>query len=492
MGSIKLLDQVRSTIGVHGLVAPGDRLVAGVSGGPDSLALLHVLYSLREPLEISLHVAHLDHQLRGPASAADAAFVADLAQRWGLPATVGARDVATYARERRLSIEEAARHARYEFLAEVARRVGATRIAVAHNADDQVETILMHFLRGAGLGGLRGMAYQSALPFPFAAHDSSFATSHLILIRPLLDIPRAEIEAYCTENGLAPRVDSSNLDQALFRNRLRHEVLPYLERLNPNLRQVLLHTGHALADDYDLLQGQVREAFTVLAREEDGIIVLALAKWRALAPALQRGTLREAVRVLRSELRDFDWDHVEGARRIALDKATGALATLPQDLLLRVGYDELLIGPAAQVRNARRHDLPQLAADRLVVPVPGRVALPGSLWAARTAFTDTRVVPDRWTVLLDAGLIEEGLALRPRRPGDTFQPSGMKGKKSLHEFMIDEKIPRDVRERLPLLVSGDRILWVCGWRVDERARVTPATRRILQVTMEKDLWSAPA
>ncbi len=315
-----VLEQVRETILKHDLISQGAKVVVGVSGGPDSLTLLNCLRILSDELGIGLHVAHLNHQLRGSESDRDAQFVAWLAQEWKLPNTIGSRDVVALARSEHLSIEEAARRARYGFLIEVARQNGATTLAVAHNADDQVETVLMHFLRGAGLAGLRGMQYKIGvgdLPLGPSGSEGGFETPRapgpgpdLTLVRPLLDVTRDQIEAYCKQNALAPHYDQTNSDTTLFRNRLRNETLPYLETLNPNVRQTLIRAAHALADDFDFLQSQVHSAYVRVAHESENAIVFDRAAWRALHPAIQRGTLRAAVWQLRGDLRNIDWTHI--------------------------------------------------------------------------------------------------------------------------------------------------------------------------------------
>lgn len=203
-----VLEQARETILRHGLFSHGDKVVVGVSGGPDSLTLLNCLRLLSAELQIVLHVAHLNHQLRGGESDADAQFVAWLAQEWKLPKTIGTRDIRPLANSERLSVEEAARRARYEFLIEVAQGIGAKVIAVAHHADDQVETVLMHFLRGAGLAGLRGMRYKIRVSdLGFRVANSLISSPDLFLVRPLLDVTRDQIEAYCKRNYLAPHYD---------------------------------------------------------------------------------------------------------------------------------------------------------------------------------------------------------------------------------------------------------------------------------------------
>ncbi|HFD38988.1 MAG TPA: tRNA lysidine(34) synthetase TilS, partial [Anaerolineae bacterium] len=241
----RMLDRVRWLIEQDRLLTSGDRVVVGVSGGPDSLCLLHLLHRLQAEYDLALHVAHLHHSLRGADADADAAFVRQIAAAWGLPCTVEQADVPALAAEGKLAVEEAARQARYAFLRRVAIGVGARIVAVGHNADDQAETVLMHFIRGSGLAGLRGMLPRAPYPqFTNPQSTNSQSTSpHLTLIRPLLDISRADILAYCDRHGLTPRFDRSNLDTTYFRNWLRHEALPLLARHNPNVDQVLRRTA---------------------------------------------------------------------------------------------------------------------------------------------------------------------------------------------------------------------------------------------------------
>lgn len=473
-----LISRVRAVISHHALIARGDKVIVGVSGGPDSLVMLHVLCALRDDLQFTVHVAHLNHQLRAADSQADADFVAAIAREWQLDATIESRDVNALAQAKHLSIEEAARHARYAFLAEVAQKQGASVVAVAHNRDDQVETVLMHWLRGSGLAGLRGMLYKSQIP-----------NSNSQLIRPLLDVTRVEIEQYVQANGLTPREDKSNLDTTFFRNRLRHEVLPYLESLNPNLREVLYHSALSIADDYDSLGATIEREFSKVVREdkEHGAIVFSREAWRALHPALQRGTLRMAVHRLRGNLRDLNWVHVEDARRIALEKNAGAEATLPNGLVLVVGYDDFII--ADTERSVPLPDLPLLRVDEIVLLENGVTALPDTNWVIETHFVNNKAAETkvRWAATFDFAMCRGEKKLRRRRAGDRFQPVGMNGhSRSLHQFMIDEKIQRGVRDLLPLLIVDNRIAWVCGWRIDERARVTERTAQFWYVTFRRN------
>ena len=478
-----MLAKFRATLREHKLIARGDTLVVGVSGGPDSLALLHALKMLASELDLKLFVAHLNHQLRGKASDADEQFVVWLAREWQLSLANARWDVGAYATENGLSIEQAARELRYQFLMGVANQAQANAIAVAHNADDQVETILLHLLRGAGLSGMRGMAYQSEL-----TTDDGRRTT---LIRPLLDVARAEIEIYCLENNLQPRIDETNFDTTILRNRLRHEIIPQLETINPNLRAVLRDSARSMADDYAYIQQNVLGIFDRMSRASDGALVFDKKWFRALPANLQRGVLREAVARLR-RLKNIGYHHIENARRIAAEKDAGAEATLPQGLLLVVGYDDFTIGEQLELPDA-----PLLLHDQeIVLNVGDEILLQESDWGVRRLETgdrgveigDWRLETGKWVGWFDAEKISGNLVLRTRRAGERFAPKGMGGKhKSLHEFMIDEKIPRHLREFIPILADEEKILWVVGYRADERARVTAETQNILRVEFFKNL-----
>jgi tRNA(Ile)-lysidine synthase len=499
----KVLRQVQRAIEKHALVTPGDGMVVGVSGGPDSLCLLHILLRLREAYRLRLHVAHLHHGARGPDADADAEFVAALADEWELPVTVERQDVPALAHAHRLAFEEAARRVRYAFLARVAGAVDAQKIAVGHNADDQAETVLMHFLRGAGPAGLRGMLPATPITEyrmlePFASQDSSALRPTPIIVRPLLTVSRADIERYCADQGLVPRFDRSNLDTTYFRNRLRHELLPLLETYNPNIRARLCHTAAVVAADYERLTQLREQAWAEIVtscpnadKEEGGATVFDLAGWRALPVALQRATLRRAVYRLRASLRDVDFVHVENARQIGLRGKTGAQATLPMGLALTVGYDTLTIGDVGDAGPPP--DEPLLwSTEPLPVHIPGTTPLPQSEWVLQAELLeswDTSQIdanPDPWTAYLDANALDGTLTLRPRWKGDRFRPHGMGGHSvKLSAFLINVKVPRAWRDHVPLLAAGGDIAWVCGWRVGEGFVVGPKTRRVVQLQFQR-------
>jgi tRNA(Ile)-lysidine synthase len=490
-----LVHQILEFCQKNSLLASHDHVVIGLSGGADSLCLLHVLETLRPHFDLKLTLAHLNHQLRGSESQADAAFVREVAAQRGLPVVVETRDVAAIAAKRKQSLEEAARQVRYAFLWQVATEVQANKIAVGHNADDQVETVLMHFLRGAGLAGLRGMLPVVEIASLRLHPDDIRVSSSLPspqLIRPLLETSRSQIDAFCREQQLAPRQDTSNQDTTFFRNRLRHELIPQLETYNPNLRQTIQRTARVIAAEVELLSHQLNQAWrSVVRNESPQIIEIDLPAWQSLPLALKRSTLRRAVQRLRRHLRDVNFEHIEKARLLAETGDVGTKATLPHGLMLTMGYHTFIIAPDNIPTPLPLPDGPRFIHDQILpLNLPGVTPLPHTNWQLKADFLTAERLnhkpDDRWEEYLDADVVGSAAILRPRRPGDTFMPLGLGGhSQKVNEFMINEKIPAAWRNQIPLLVSANQILWVCGYRLDERARLRPTTQRILHLKFEQ-------
>ena len=464
----------------HHLLTKGQHLLVGVSGGPDSVCLVHVLVELREQLGVQLHVAHLNHGLRDGESDADAEYVSQLAIGLGLPATVDKQDVVAYQSEHHLSLEEAARELRYQFFAEVARAVGTDHVAVGHTADDSVETILMNLIRGTGAQGLQGLQPLSLRPSP--------SGSPLTVVRPFLAVSHSEIEAYCQEHQLAPRRDSSNLSSRFLRNRIRHELIPWLQSCNPNIGQGLLNTADILAEDQGLLREQLTGVWDNVVTEQYGYLMLDTKATSALHPALQRYLFREVFRRILGTLKDIESKHIEKARE-ALSLPSGKRVSLPKGLTFYVEYNRCLVG----VNTSFRGDPPNLEPERRL-QVPGHTLLPG--WHVEANIEERHKLPwtgdscDGSSVCSDTAYFDleatgDDIVVRGRRPGDRFQPLGMSSAKKLQDFMVDAHIPRVVRDRVPLVCSPHHILWVMGWRIDERAKVRESTRQVLCLRFQK-------
>jgi tRNA(Ile)-lysidine synthetase-like protein len=467
----------------QGLLRPADRVVVGVSGGPDSLCLLDLLHGLAPEHGLQLHVAHLDHGLRAEA-AADADFVRRQAELRGLPYHSEAVDVGAQASVCKQSLEAAARDARYAFLGRVGRHVDATRAAVAHTADDQAETVLMHLLRGAGMRGLRGMRAESVIG---TSVIGELASGQLRLIRPLLQVSRAEVMSYCAEHNLAPRYDSSNLDSRFFRNRVRNELLPILLTYNPNVRGVLGRTAEVVAGDYELLHDALQRLWSeTVEADGDGQVTFNRTRWLALGAPQQRALLRQAVGRLLGGWQDVGFAPLNAAVLFSRRSGPGRACHVLGGLQLRIEPDRLrLVGAElAGSKDANAAYFPRLAASGGLEP--GWQLETVKLGPGEWAWEDVAKAP-RWTAYVDAARILGPLSLRSRVPGDRFQPLGMAGHSvRLAEFLINKTLPAGLRAFWPLLVCADDIVWVVGLRLDERFKLTPATQTAVRVSFRPD------
>lgn len=460
-----------------GLVAERP-VVVGVSGGADSLCLMYALAELGYPLV----VAHFDHRLREQ-SGEDAGLVQTLAGRLGLPFVLGSTDVAAMARTKHLSVEEAARKARYAFLFEQARQVGAQAVAVGHTADDQVETVLMHLLRGAGISGLKGMTFRGLLP----EWDASIP-----LVRPLLNLRHEDALGCCEERGVVAVEDASNNDKSFFRNRLRHELLPLLESYNPQVRDSLLRMARGMAGDHEVLEAATADAWEqVQARSGAGYVSLDLAAFRGLLRGMQRRVLRTAVAQLRPDLRDVDFLSIErGVSFLNVPSRTREMDMLQNIHLLVDDKRAVLAETDALIvdENAPRMD----TAQELLLDVPGTVSLQG--WCISADYVDldrVESLPDLGEDLsqawMDASELSLPLRVRTRRPGDRFQPLGLDGHSlKLSDFLVNQRVPRWQRNNWPLVFSGPVLAWVPMFRPAHPYRLTGSTRRAVHLVLTRE------
>jgi tRNA(Ile)-lysidine synthase len=483
-------------------------LVVGVSGGPDSLALLHMLRSLRSATASqTIHVAHLDHMLRGRASEEDARFVAELAKEWGLPYTIRRFDVKQYAHKQQLSIEEAARNARYAFLAALAHEQAAA-VAVAHNADDQVETVLMHILRGSGISGLRGMRMLTTVLV--ASLDSNLSelahnlpTEPITLFRPLLGVWRREIEAYCAHAGLQPRLDITNTDRQYKRNRIRYELIPLLERDYDPAVKAHLHNLAELAEGEDeIIEALMeQEARRLVYLEAEGIIRFEQSDVADMPEALRLRLIRWAIKHVAGTLEGFTHRHIEEAAGIVSGEADSPRAAdLPHGLIVERLDGWSVISQRRFVEGPKEQDIskwPIMDRDEELSLVPGDTLQLQTGWKLNSHIVSAeneKSAPGDLLALFDMDEMETlgPLVLRTRRPGDFMKPLGMKGSKTLQDLFIDAKIPRSIRDRIPLVscsASGGEVLWVPGpgGRRSAHAPIGPYTRRVLCLEFAREL-----
>ena len=478
-------------------------LVVAVSGGPDSSALIHSLYRLRDRHRLRLHVAHLNHNFRGEEAYADARFVSALAQDLGLDATVEERDVLAYQRARHISsFEQAAREIRYAFLAEVAESTGADAVVTGHTADDVAETVLLHILRGAGIHGLRGMSELS--PWPWPLHGG-----RLRLFRPLLRATRADTLSYCHDLGQEYRNDSGNYMPLFTRNRVRHSLLPQLaSEYNPKIRESLVRLARIAALDLDFMEGEISRLWPQVATERDGAVDFNRSALTSLHPALQMLLLRKGYALLMGNTSRLEERHLDAMADLAGANITNRILDLPRGLKLHRSYNHLRLSrggglpcPFPALDGEHYVSMPsvgELETTSMAGPwrvtlrliESSKIAVGGNPPVLGSDLAESSSGHDAWSACMDRRALGDWLRVRVRQPGDRFQPLGMEGKKKLQDFFTDDKVPREWRDRVPVLVAQQGIAWVVGYRIAHWARVGPSQSSpgaVIMITFEQSM-----
>ena len=490
---------VSQAISRAGFSGRGLTLSAGVSGGPDSTALLHCLLNLRKQHRLHIHAAHLNHDFRGQEADDDAAHVAGMAKALDVPATVEKWDPDEFHRDHpgraSSSFEDLAREMRYAFLAGVARAMGAVAVAVGHTADDQAETVLLHILRGAGLHGLAGMAELTQWPWPREGEGIS-------LFRPLLAAGREDTVAYCRESGLEIREDSGNSLSRFARVRVRRQLMPALASdYNPKIKEALGRLARTAALELDYLEGETARVWETLVigsgGEFGGDVYFRLPGLTALHPALQANLLRRAYSLVKGDSRRLQEVHIKNMIDLAAKNRSGRSAALPGGIPIHrthtfivISRDPILPCPLPRLDGEHPLELPSESSGETVTEVQGwRVTLRFS--PPDSVITDSRGVAEwdgqAWKCSLAADSLGGGLTIRTRRPGDRFQPLGMVQDKKLQDFFIDEWVPRVWRDRVPLLVTRQGIAAVAGYRISDWARIDEKrpVLNVIKTTIER-------
>jgi len=433
----------------HGLFEAGSTVVAGVSGGADSVALLYILKSLESDLSIRVCAAHFNHRIRGESADRDENFVRELCKRLAVPLLCGGADVPQAAREEGKTLEQAARDLRYTFLEEARQHFGADSVAVAHHMDDQAETVLMHLVRGAGLTGLCGMQPK---------RDR--------IVRPLLFARRDEIEAYLAQRSIPCRTDETNLQREGARNRIRLDVMPYLSaHLNENAAENIARAALLLAEDEGYLAQEAQRALLAAKRDENAYDRQALL---ALAPPIRSRSLRIALALAGAE-KDVEKKHIEAVTSL-LAAETGASLDLPA-VRAETEYARIRFVPACTEKTAAAYETPLNLCGETRTPL-------GSFFAEET--DPKEFAPDGFTANFDRDKLPGGLTVRTRRPGDRFFPLNGPGRRKLKEYLIDKKVPRRERD-VPLIAAGEEVLFLPGFTAAETVKVDGETKRILRV-----------
>jgi tRNA(Ile)-lysidine synthase len=459
-----LLRTVRATIEKHDMLSGGELVLVAVSGGPDSVALVHVLNALRAIYRLKLHIAHLEHGLRGKDALVDMEFVEGIGRDLGIPVTARHADVAEQASTSSLPVEAVARRLRYAFFDEVAKEIGAARIATGHNANDQAETLLLNLIRGSGISGLRGIR---------PAIEGK-------IIRPLVEAKREEIMAYLSRRGLESRTDLTNTDQAYDRNRVRLSLVPLLEKeFNPRIVDSLVRTAGVFSLVAGYFDDRVAEAMKLCCLPGDGRITVDLDAFAALPRAVRMFTLYAVARSLEGDDQVVSFDTLVALENIAARSQSGSRVDIGSGITAVKEYRRLVVG----------RDLAMSEGYEMSLALPGTTAIESAGRSFETSvLEDVPPSADLYrsgsTAYFDFHKLALPLVARSWREGDRLVPFGLSGSKKVHDIFTDEKIPVTERARIPIVCDGEEIIWVAGVRRSERARITDETRTVLRITMK--------
>lgn len=468
-----LLKDVITLIEKHELLNQGDRIIVGVSGGADSVSLLHFLWSLREEYSLQISVAHLNHCFRGQEADQDALFVEQLASRLGLDCYSQKIDVPAYQRDHKLSAQLAARKVRYRFFEQCAEQWGADKIALAHNRDDQAETVLLRLIRGTGLDGLSGI--------PPLRLSGKFT-----IIRPFLALSRRDIEEYCLKNKLEFRTDRSNFKTLYLRNKIRLELLPHLKQeYNSRIDILLAQTAAILQEERKYLEQQTENIFAQLVEEVGSDrIKINLAGFQQQPVAIQRRLLRKSVVFLGGNSQELGFSHLNDLLNLINQSEVGAVGDLKQGLQLRKGYTDFFLERKSQVSSFSPEFTYRLILPGITIVPELSLIVEGELISKAEYMLRKKDASAQDQAFFSWEKLKLPLIIRTRRPGDRFRPLGMMGSKKIKKLFIDEKIPVEERDTIPLIISPEGIIWVVGCRQSQLGGINEDTDKILNLRIK--------
>lgn len=450
---------VKQNILEKNLIALGDNVLIGLSGGPDSVFLFHNLIKLKERLSFNLYASHINHMYRGIDAQHDEDFVKDICSKYGIKLFIKRKHAGEYAKKLKVTEEEAGRILRYNFFKENLNEIGGGIIAVAHNLNDQAETVLQRIIRGSGIDGLSAMSLKK---------DN--------LIRPMLNVPKSEILTYLQENNYEYCIDKTNLHDIYGRNKIRLNLIPYLEKFNPNIQNTLFRMSETMERDKKIIEKYVELKLNdVLIEKNDKRIILALNKLKNMEPGETGRIIRRAIEEIKGNTVNIEMKHIEYANEFLMTGSTGKKINLSEGFTIEISYDNFIINKI--VENIPNFKYNIVLNHYLYISEVGKTII------CKVMDVSEFDNGDKNSISLDYDLIKGMLVVRNRRTGDSMIPCGMTGSKKIKDIFIDLKIPAEERDSKLIIADDDNILWLEDFRINNSFKVSSSTKKILNINI---------
>ncbi|MBY2478313.1 tRNA lysidine(34) synthetase TilS [Clostridioides difficile] len=460
-----IFDKVLGTINKHNLIQKGDKIVLGLSGGPDSVCLLHVLNRLKKDFNIEIYAAHLNHQIRGIEAQKDALYVSKLCEDMGIVFFVKSINVPKYCENEGLSLEEGARKLRYEMFYEIKDKIKANKIAIGHNLNDQAETVMMRIMRGTGLTGLKGIDY---------IRDNC-------IIRPILDVERSDIEDYCEAYNLNPRIDKTNLENIYTRNKIRLDLLPYMkDNFNSNVIESIVRMSNSLKIDNDYIEKEAESKFReVSSVKEKGFVEINLDDFICLHDAIKVRVLRNSIKHILGDTNFVDQRHIEDIMSLEDNSKVNKMLTLPRNIFVYRKKESIILTNEEIVNEEIEF--------YYNVPSNGFIKI-----KELKQIIETQIMSiDRYKSMkldnsskgFDFNKVKGGIVIRSRRQGDKIKLA--MGSKKVKDLFIDLKIPREERCKIPIITDSEGIICVGDYKISENYKIDESTKEVLKINFNK-------
>lgn len=462
-----IINSVRQTIKRENLIEKNDKILIALSGGPDSICLLDIMIKLKDEYNLTLYAAHLNHRIRGIDAQEDSLFCQKICKKNNVTFFVKNIDIPELAVQQSRGVEEVARDVRYDMFFDIKNKLGINKIAVAHNLDDQAETMLMKMFRGSGIQGLRGIDYKRK--------DG--------IIRPLLDIYKSQINEYCDVNNLNPRIDKTNFESDYSRNKVRLDLIPYIENnYCENIKQILSRTANVIRDDYNYIEKVSKEHYELLVKNKsDDEIILDLPLLKNTDTAIQKRVIRLAILDIIGNLNNIENVHIVDSLSL-LEKSDGKIINLPKNLKAYIKNEDYIITTKNQENEEITYECKIEINGKTVVNEIGLTVTTSVLPAK-----DSIALPvSKYIKVFDYDKIVGSLYVRSRKIGDKLSPIGLTGTKKIKDILINKKIPADTKYMFPIISDDEQILWLLGYRISENYKIDDNTQRVIRIQLEYD------